>query len=337
MQFTLKDLADKLKASFIGDADHVITGIASIDGCEPDKVTFAENAQYLEKLDPAKVGAIVVSEDPGIDELNVIIHNAPKYAMIQLANLFHPEERKFEGISPKAEISDSATIAEPTSINSFVVIREGARIGERTSIASGTFIGKDVIIGQDCIIHPNVTVEKGCIIGDRVSIHAGTVIGADGFGYMQRNGENIKIPQVGAVRIGNDVEIGANVCIDRGSIGDTVIGNGVKIDNLVQIAHNCIIGDYAVIVAQVGMSGSCTVGERAVLAGKVGLKDHVKIGASAIIAGQSVVTKDIPAGTVNAGYPAGDIETWRKFKVIQRNLPKYWPTLLKIIKSYEKK
>lgn len=337
MEITLRELAERLGAEYAGDGDLLIRGVAALEDAGPDRLTFAASERYIRKLAESRAGAAIVGSDPGIEGLNLILCDQPQLAFIQVVRLFHPDDTVFQGISPLAAVSDTAVVKEPTDIGPFVTVGPDAVVGARCRIGPSVTIGAGVTVGEDCQIHPNVVLYPGVTIGRRTIIHSGSVIGADGFGFVSRDGVNHKIPQVGSVRIGDDVEIGACVCIDRGTLGDTVIGNGVKIDNLVQVAHNVKVGDGTILVSQVGISGSSTIGRNCVLAGRSGMKDHIEIGDGAVLAANSVAINDVQPGKVVAGFPAHDIETWRRSTVILRNLPKYWPKILKLLKNLDEK
>lgn len=332
MAITLERIASHLGLKCGGDPGLRIGGVAPVDDAGADRIAFAAGAGWRKKLKGCRAGAVIVPEAPEVEGLSFIVSPNPHLDFIKVVRLFHPEKAVPPGVSPQAAVAGSAEVAESASVAEFVSIGAGARVGARSRIAAGCVVGEGVVVGEDCDIRANVTLEDDVAVGDRVTIHAGTVIGADGYGYLRHEGRHVKIPQVGAVRIGNDVEIGANVCVDRGTLGDTVIGDGVKIDNLVQVGHNVVVGDNALLVSQVGISGSCEVGKGVVLAGQVGLKDHVKIGDGAIVAARAVVTHDIEPGAMVAGYPAGEIDNWRRSRVILRNLPRYWPKILSQLK-----
>ena len=332
MTLTLEKIAAHLGLECVGDPGKEIRGVAPVGRAGADRIAFASGTGWRKKLDGCKAGAVIVPEAPGIEGMSYIVSPHPHHDFIRVVRLFHPEKETSPGVSPLAAVAEGAKIAETASVAEFVSIGAGAKVGARSRIAPCCAIGEGVTIGEDCDIHSNVTLEHGVVIGDRVIIHAGTVIGADGYGYLQHEGRHVKIPQVGSVRIGNDVEIGANVCIDRGTLDDTVIGDGVKIDNLVQVGHNVMVGEGALIVSQVGISGSCEIGRGVVLAGRAGLKDHVRLGDGAVAAAAAVVTHDVKAGEVVCGYPAIDIETWRRSQVIVRNLPRLWPEILALLR-----
>ncbi|HUX07868.1 MAG TPA: UDP-3-O-(3-hydroxymyristoyl)glucosamine N-acyltransferase [Acidobacteriota bacterium] len=333
MEFRLEEIARHIDCAFVGEGGRVIRGVATVLEAGPDEITFAAGEAWERRLSDCAAGAVILANEPDVPGLNYIVSPNPQYDFVRVVRLFNPERRRFDGISAQAAIDESAEIVEPTSIGAFVCIGAGSEVGARTVIHPGCIVSHDVTIGVDCTLHPNVVIENGVTIGDRTIIHSGTVIGADGYGYTRHENHHHKIPQIGSVRIGDDVEIGANVCIDRGTLGDTVIGNGVKIDNLVQVAHNVTVGDDALLIAQVGISGSCNIGRGVVLAGRAGLKDHVSVGDGAVVAAAAVVTHDIKPGEVVAGYPAVDIKTWRRSQVIVRNLPRVWPRILELIKE----
>ncbi len=333
MEFRLEEIARHIACPLIGDASRVIRGVGTVLQAGPDEITFAAGEAWERRLGDCEAGAVILANEPDVPGLNYIISPNPQYDFARVVRMFFPERRRLDGISPSASIAETAEISEPTSIAPFVGIGPGTVVGARTVIRTGCVVGSDVTIGADCTLHSNVVIEDRVTIGDRTIIHAGTVIGADGYGYVRHQGRHHKIPQIGSVRIGDDVEIGANVCVDRGTLGDTVIGNGVKIDNLVQVAHNVTVGDNSILIAQVGISGSCDIGSEVVLAGRAGLKDHVAIGDGAVVAAAAVVTHDIKPGEVVAGYPAVDIKTWRRSQVIVRNLPRVWPRILELIKE----
>ncbi len=335
MQFSLQEIAGHLGRPYHGDGERPIRGVAPLEEAGPEEIAFAAGSRWERKLSDTRAGAVIVKSPPGVAELAYILADNPHLAFIEVVRLFHPERRRLDGISPLADVDPDAAVAEPTSVGPFVRVGAGASVGPRCVVAAGCVISDGASVGSDCVLHPNVVLYEGVTLGDRVVIHAGSVVGSDGFGYITHDGVNHKIPQVGSVRIGSDVEIGAGVCVDRGALGDTVIGDGVKIDNLVQVAHNVTIGEGAIVVAQVGISGSATIGKRCVLAGRSGLKEHVTIGDGAVVAAASIATRDVKPGAVVAGYPAVDIETWRRSQVILRNLPRHWPKILKLLKKAE--
>jgi UDP-3-O-[3-hydroxymyristoyl] glucosamine N-acyltransferase len=315
VQITLSELAALVGGQFSAPEPHpVITGVGSVSDAGPGDITFFSNSRYLGALKTSAAAAAFVPLDftESIRPIPVRVEN-PSVAFAVAASRFAPPPVVFEkGIHPSAVISPDAQIGTGVSIGPCVVIEPGASVGDRTVIGAGSYIGHEARIGQDTLLYPNVVVRERCLLGDRVIIHSGTVIGSDGFGFEVVNGRHKKIPQTGIVQIDNDVEVGANVTIDRARFGKTWIQEGAKLDNLVQIAHNVVIGKHALIVAQVGISGSSTVGDYAILAGQVGVAGHLRIGAQAIVGAQSGVTKDVPAGEKWFGYPAAPMKEMKE-------------------------
>lgn len=307
MKTTVADIAKKLGASFEGDGEAEITGIAGVRDGRRGDVTFVANRRYASDVARTKATAVVVDAewDRPCPAALIRVSN-PDKAFSQIAQWFMPEPVKPPpGIHDTAIIADDAEIGDKVSVGPYCIVEGGAVIGDGTTLSAHCYVGHFTKIGKDCFLYPMVSLRERIEIGDRVIIHNGTVVGSDGFGYnVDEQGVRTKIPQIGRVVIGDDVEIGANVTIDRARFGSTRIGKGVKIDNLVQIAHNVVIGDHAVIVAQVGVAGSTTVGSRAILAGQAGVAGHLVVGEGAIVGAQAGVTKNVAPRTFVSGYPA---------------------------------
>lgn len=333
MQLKLKEIADLLKAELIGDPNIVIKGISGIKEAKEGDITFLANSKYLPLLKDTQASAVIVSLDIGEYFNKAIIKiDKPSLAFNKVVDFLSPYKTKHpQGIHPKAIIADKVYLGKNIAIGPYTIIEEGANIADNTIIYGGCFIGQDTEIGKDCLIYPLVSIRERVEIKDRVIIHSGAVIGSDGFGFINVDGRQVKIPQIGTVLIENDVEIGANVAIDRARFDKTVIGEGTKIDNLVHIAHNVIIGKNCTIVAQVGISGSTTIGNNAILAGQAGLVGHINIGDNAIIAAQAGVTKSVKANTFVSGYPARPHDQARRVNACVQNLP----DLYKRIKELE--
>ncbi|MFP4017395.1 MAG: UDP-3-O-(3-hydroxymyristoyl)glucosamine N-acyltransferase [Halanaerobiales bacterium] len=334
--FTVAELAEKVSGQVIGDSRREITGVSSISKSTSDKITFAENNKYIEQAVESNAGAIIVPVDMQTDidkSLKTLITvKNPRLAYAIVSALFAPEVFHNPGIHTSAVVSRSANIGRGVSIHPRVVIDDNAVIGDNTILAPGVYVGRGARIGDNTTIHPNVVIEYDTVIGSNVIIHGGTVIGSDGYGFVSTVNGHYKIPQLGNVIIEDDVEIGANVTVDRGTSGPTVIGQGTKIDNLVQIAHNVNIGPECLIIAQVGIAGSAELGKRVTLAGKTGVVGHIKIDDHVTIASNSIVTKPIPAGVFYSGNPAQDHKAELKEQAARRKLPE----LLKRIKRLEK-
>ena len=333
MTFTTAEIAKHLQGEVLGDATASLTGFAPAASAKPGDLTFAENEDYFAHAEQSAATAII-ADNRFKSERKILIRvpNA-RVAFAKALALFFPERTWAAGIHPSAVIAASAKVDASAHIGPHCVVGERVRIGARAVLQAGNSVGDDSKLGDDANLFPNVTIYPRTEIGRRVRIHAGTVVGSDGFGYVLDAGVHRKVPQIGNVIIGDDVEIGANVTIDRGALGPTVIGKGTKIDNLVQIAHNVEIGEGSVIIAQVGISGSCKLGKYVILAGQVGLAGHLNIGDQATVAAQSGVMTDIPAGGKWLGSPAQpDKQTKRQLIAIQR-----LPELLKRVAELEKK
>ncbi len=333
MQYTTAEIARQLGAELQGDGSVVLTGIAPADSARAGELTFAENEDYFQRAEASAASAILVSGNYNSKSKVLIRVQNARVALAKAMLLFYPEKNFAPGVHPTAIVSASAQIASSAYIGPYCVIGENVRIGERTVLHGVDWIGDESCVGDEVIVFPNVTVYPRTRIGNRVRVHAGSVIGSDGFGYVLDEGVHRKIPQVGHVEIGDDVEIGANVTIDRGTLGPTKIGRGTKIDNLVQIAHNVSIGENCIVVAQVGVAGSTQIGNYTTLAGQVGLAGHLKIGNRVIVEAQSGVMRDIPDGEKVLGTPAvRDADAKRQLVAIQ-----HLPDLLKRVSAIEKK
>ncbi len=309
----LGEIVKIVKGELHGDGDIEILGPMDIERAQEGHITYL--TPPIKRGFVCNASAVLVAKPIDIDTSQIVVKN-PKAAFAILLEHFYPKRHPFSGISKKADIAEEAVIGKGVCIGQFAVISKGAVIGDRTVVYPGVFIGEDVRIGQDCVIYSNVSIVERSQIGHRVIIHSGAVIGADGFGFVFDEGVHRKIPQIGNVEIGDDVEIGANTTIDRATFGSTVIGSGVKIDNLVQIGHNVTIGSNSIIVAQVGVGGSSKIGEGVILAGQAGVSDHTEIEAGSVIGAQSGVTgrlkKNIYVGTPGRPYK-GVIKAYEVF------------------------
>jgi UDP-3-O-[3-hydroxymyristoyl] glucosamine N-acyltransferase len=338
MSTTVEQLAKLVEGEVHGDASIAIVDGRSIDRAGSQHVTFAGNEANLKKLADSKAGAVVVGRSifkpqyvTGAVKSAIVVDDAQR-AFVCLLQHFRPRRSRF-----------------PVGISSGATISPSARIGENTNVFPGAWIGDDVVVGRDCDIHPGAVVGPGCVlgdgvtlyanvvlyadvlIGDRATIHAGAVIGADGFGYRLRNGRHEKVPHFGIVRIEADVEIGACATIDRAMIGETVIGEGTKIDNLVMVAHNCELGKHNILTSLVGLAGSVTSGDYVVCAGQVGVADHVHLGTGCVLGSRSGVHKDVPAGETQIGAPSQPVAEAMKVLMAQRKVP----ALLKTVRDLE--
>ena len=308
MVFTVSELAALVGGQFAsGEGGSVrIAGAAAISEAVEGEITFFGNPRYLPQLKVSRASAVLVPADFSevVPPIAIRVSNA-SLAFAQLLEKFAPPAIRFApGIHPSAVIAPDAVIGEGVSIQPFVVVEPGVRIGPGTLIGAHGYVGHDVSIGDDCEVAPRVTIGARCVLGDRVIIHSGTVLGSDGFGFELEAGRHVKIPQIGVVEIRDDVEIGANVTIDRARFGRTIIGEGTKIDNLVQIAHNVTVGKHCLLVSQSGVSGSTKLGNYVTLAGQVGVVGHIEIGDHTTVAAQSGVSKTLGAQQVVFGSPA---------------------------------
>ncbi len=307
MTILLEDLAQAIGADPGRVPAVEVSGIAGLKEATAAEISFLTSSRYESYLSGCRACAVIVSsEHPATENGPFLLRVAdPQMALVKAMELFHPAPRQAGmGIHPSAVVEPGAEIGEEVSLHAHVVVEAGARIGDRVVLMPGVFIGAGAQIGDDSLIYPNAVVRERVTLGERVIVHAGAVIGADGFGFAPHGTGMKKIPQVGVVIIGNDVEIGANTTIDRATLGETVVGDGTKIDNLVQIGHNVKIGQNTVICAQVGVSGSVEVGSQVVLAGQAGIAGHIRIGDGVIVGAQAGVTRSIADGECVLGAPA---------------------------------
>jgi len=329
----LDKIAGNLNGELFGPPDIEISGPAKIDDAKKSEITFLANKKYSPSVKTTQAGAIILDEKiEGLTIPYILVPNA-YVGFLMLLKLFQPEMHKYiKGISDQAFIDESAEIAESAAVGPHVYAGPGVKIGKNTIIYPGAVILKDVVIGDDCVIYPNVSIREDCVIGNRVILQNGCVIGSDGFGFAPQKDTYIKIPQIGRVIIEDDVELGANTTIDRATLGETLLRQGCKLDNLVQIAHNVIIGKDTVIASQSGVSGSTEIGGHVTIAGQVGIVGHIKINNNAVIAAQSGISKDVSENEIMWGTPAKPISVQKKIEISSRQLPE----LLKRVKSLEK-
>lgn len=322
MRMTLSEIANLVKGEVIGDPNTVITGISGIkEACKGD-ITFVANPKYASLMKTTKASAIITSNDVNDTKKPLIKLANPSLAFARIVALVGPKEARHpKGIHHTALIAEGVTLGEEVAIGPYAIVEEGASIGDKTIIYGGCFIGHDVKVGKKTLIYPYVSIRERVEIGNNVIVHSGTVIGSDGFGFATVKGVQEKIPQIGTVIIEDDVEIGANVTIDRARFDKTIIGKGTKIDNLVQIAHNVTVGEHSIIVAQAGISGSTTIGKGVILAGQAGVVGHITIGDAAVVAAQAGVTKSVPADTKVSGYPAKPHEQAKRVNACVQRLP----------------
>ena len=336
----LAEVARWVGGTVVGDGETRITGLCGIREAGRGHLTFIANSKYLPLLESTRASAVLTSREIRSARLPIIQTEDPSLAFSKLASLANPEpEQRPRGISPKAVIGKKVRLGKGVAIQPFAVIENGAEIGDRTVIYAGCTVGRNVRIGNDCLIYPHVSIREKVEIGHRVIVHPGTVIGSDGFGFATVQGIHHKIPQTGTVVVEDDVEIGANVTIDRARFGKTVIGKGTKVDNLVQIAHNVVIGPNCILVAQAGISGSTVLGKNVVLAGQVGVAGHLTLGDNVMVGAQSGVTKSIPAGSRVWGLPARPLARVKRVHAVLQKLPELYQKveeLEKLLKAKKK-
>ncbi len=332
MTYSLNEICGRIGGWFEGDGSILIQGVNTLDDATCDEITFAEESRYYEKVSQGRAAAIIVAEGfPDLPGRNLVRVSNPRFAFMQIMEMF---VAPFEvtGVHPDATVADGAVLAEAVSVGASAVVADQASIGARSFIEPGAYIGTDVSIGEDCYIGANAVLMKGTQLGNRVVIHAGATIGGEGFGFVWLNDHHHKVPQLGSVQIGDDVEIGCNSCVDRATMGLTRIRRGTKIDNQVHIAHNNDIGEDVIIAGQFGSSGSVTIGNQAIFGGKACIADHLSVGEKACVGGASVIIKDVEPGAVVFGMPAQPKrQTFQELAYLKR-----LPSLAKTVKAQEK-
>jgi len=336
MNKKLKELAEWVGGTVIGDGEIEISGVSAIDEARAGEITFIANPKYLPKLNETRASAVIVSEEVTRGEKPLLSVANPYLAFAKILTFFSQKPYHPQGIDPNAWISPTARLGKDLTLYPFVYIGDRCSIGDRVTLYPGVFIGEDSSVGEDSVLYPNVSIYSGIAIGKRVILHSGVVIGSDGFGYVKEGKKNVKIPQIGGVEIEDDVEIGSNTTIDRATLSKTIIRRGVKIDNLVQVAHNVTIGEDSIIVAQVGISGSTKIGSNVTLTGQVGVVGHLEIGDNVIVGPQSGVGHDLPANQVFTGTPAIPHREYLRSVTVFPKLPEMRRTLIEIEKRLKK-
>jgi len=318
----LRDLAERLGCRLEGDGDLEIVRVAGLDRAGPDAVTFFANPRYAQALKATRAAAVILGEDAPAAGCAMLRSRHPYLAFAEAVGIFDDTPRPAPGISPQAVVAPDASIGPDVHVAPFVVVGAGASIGARTIVHPFVAIGPGARVGSDCVLHSHVAVRERVVIGDRVIVQNGAVVGSDGYGFARRpDGTHQKIPQIGALVLEDDVEIGANAAIDRPAVGETRIGAGTKIDNLVQIAHGVTVGRNVLLAAQVGVAGSTTIEDDVTLAGQVGVAGHLTIGRGAIATAQTGIPNSVDAKAFVSGYPAIDNREWLKASAVFRRLP----------------
>lgn len=336
MRKTLDEIAHLVSGEVVGDGKILITGLCDIKEGNAGDLTFVSNPKYFSFVETTKASAIITPRDFKVKGKSIIRTDNPSLAFAKITSLILGEETKhIQGVHQTAIVAEDAEIGINVAIGPYAVIESKAKIGDGSIINGGCYIGHESTVGKNCLLYSRVNIREKVSIGNRVIIHSGAIIGSDGFGFNQINGVHEKIPQIGIVVIEDDVEIGANVTIDRARLDKTLIGHGTKIDNLVHIAHNVTIGENCLIIAQVGIAGSVKVGKNVILAGQAGIAPHVTIGDGVVVTSQSGVTKSIPPHTTVYGYPAKPERIAKKVNAHLQRLPKYVDTIRDLKKKIE--
>ncbi len=322
MKKTLNEIAQLIDGSVVGDGNIEIFGVCGIKEAKQGEITFVANPKYIALMEHTNASAIITTPDIKESSKPLILTENPSLAFAKLLSLIAPNEANhYKGVHPTAIIGKDVKLGKDIAIHPFVVIEDFSEIGDNTVLCAGVFVGNNTKVGSNTIVYPHVSIRERIIVGDRVIIHSGTVIGSDGFGFATVKGLHQKIPQIGTVVIEDDVEIGANVTIDRARFDETLIKHGTKIDNLVQIAHNVVIGENSIIVAQSGISGSTILGKNVTLAGQAGIIGHINVGDNAVIAAKAGVTKSVPDNTCVSGYPAKPHQKAKRINACVQKLP----------------
>lgn len=317
----IKELADKLGAELEGPGDIEIIGAAGVHEAHEGQITFIAGEKSLKQLEQSRASAAFAPPDTPSMPLPLLRVKNPRLAFARTIELFYVKPYQPSGIDNRASIGRNVVMGSDPSIHPFVVIADDAQLGDRVTLYPGVYVGRGSIVGDDSIVYQNVSIRENVRIGKRAIIHAGTVIGSDGFGFVTDSGKHHKIPQVGGVIIEDDVEIGSNCCVDRATLGNTIIKKGTKIDNQVQVAHNVVIGEHCLIAAQTGIAGSTTLGDYVVFGGRVGVADHMTIGDRVMAGGGTAITMNIEPGKIIAGVNAMPLRDWLKVQVLLPKLP----------------
>ncbi len=332
----VKELGKLLNAEIVGDDNIEIDGISSIENASESDLTFLSNKKYEKFLSLTKAGCIIIDRTVDISKYNknFIVCEDAYLCFAKVARMLFGSKPKKPYMGQNSHIGENTKIDKTCHIDDFVFIENGVKIGKNTTIMPFVYIGENSIIGDNCLIYPSVTIRERSVIGNSVIVHAGSVIGSDGFGYAStKNGQHIKIPQIGNVVIEDDVEIGANVTIDRAALDSTIIRKGTKIDNLVQIAHNVEIGKDTIIIAQTGISGSTKVGENVILAGQTGIAGHLKVADGVIITAKSGVGSSIKKPGIYSGIPVYEHSKWLRSSVVKPKLSDMYKKIIELEKK----
>lgn len=322
--FKLRELAEAAGGRVVGEAEMELTGVAPLQEAGPNQMGLLASAAYVDHLEGLRAGAVLVTEkleSSLAESVSRLVVPDAHAALVPILSLFHPPAAARPGIHPTAVLGRGVELGNEISIGAYAVLEEGSVVGDRCHIGPHVVIGQRCQIGEDTVLHAQVVLYPDTVLGRRVIVHSGARLGVDGFGFAQVDGKFEKIPQVGACTVGDDVEIGANCCFDRGSIGHTRVGSGTKIDNFVHLAHNARVGEHCVMAAHSGMAGSSIMGDHVMVGGQVGIANHLKIGSGARLAPQAGVIRDIEAGATVTGFPARDLRSYFRSSALFFRLP----------------
>lgn len=336
MRKTVSEIAAYLGGQVIGDGSIIINDIKGMDDAGESDLTFIANRKYIKKLEATAAAAILVRPEIKDERKTLIVVPDPYIAFGKVLGLYYPEPEEAPGVKAGAFVEEGASVSPEAVVYPGAYVSKGASIAGRAVLYPGVFIGRDAVVGEGSVLYPSVTVYRRCLIGRRVILHAGVVVGSDGFGFAAPGFLNEKIPQVGIVQIDDDVEIGANTAIDRGNPGRTWIQRGVKIDNLVQIAHNVTIGENSVIVSQVGISGSTRIGKGVIIGGQAGVVGHISVGDHVMAAARTGIHKDIPANQIVGGAPNRPYREWLRIEGSIPKIPEMRKTISSLMERLEK-
>lgn len=320
MAVTLAELAHRLGATLVGEGSREVVGVCPLDEAGPEHLSFLHNPRYVAQARSSRAGAILVDDPDLLPGRSLLVTPQPYLSMARALEILHPRPRPEPGVHPSAVIAADVELGEGVAVGPHVSVGSGTRVGPRTSIGAGCVLGRQVEIGSETVLHPRVVIEDSCRVGSRCVLQPGVVIGGDGFGFATVDGVHHKVPQVGVVVVEDDVELGANACVDRATLGVTRIGRGVKIDNLVQIAHNVEVGEGSILVAQVGIAGSTRLGRYVMMGGQAGSVGHVTLGDGVLVDAKAAVYKSVPAGKRVGGIPAREHREWLRDSANLRRL-----------------
>ncbi len=310
--YALEELGRHLGADVVGDGSIRLSGVRALADAGPRELSFLHSARYVEQARASRAGAILVAPTSELPGRALLVTPEPYLALARVLDLFYPPVRPPAGVHPAAVVSPAAALGAGVSVGPHAVVEDDVAIGDRTVVGAGCVVARGATVGADCLLHPRVVVETGCRIGDRCILQAGAVIGSDGFGFATVGGVHHKVPQVGIVVLEDDVEIGANVTVDRAALEETRIGRGSKLDNLIQIAHNVRLGEGCLLAAQTGIAGSATVGDHVMFGGQSGVVGHLEIASGALVAAKAAVYKSLPEARMYSGIPARPHGEWMR-------------------------